>query len=95
MAKMTNTNLWWETRYPSKSIEEQQRAIRLWEYLEQSTPPVMYKNIRQDLGLSYWQTVRACGILAEAGVIDITVTADWNGCYYVYPHRVWLKTPVL
>jgi predicted DNA-binding transcriptional regulator len=92
---MSNTNLWRATQQPSMVIEDQLRALRLWEYLEQKNQPVIYKDIRRDMGLTYRQTVRTVGVLCAAGVVKVTVTADWNGCHYVYPHQVWLTTPVL
>jgi hypothetical protein len=91
----TGTNLWRATRYPDRSIENVERAFRIWDFLEETQPPVLYKNIQERMGLSYRQTIRALGLLCELGIVHVTVTADWNGCHYVYPHRVWLTRPSL
>lgn len=87
---MTNTNLWWATKKPDMSIECHLRAARVFSFLIETTPPVMYKDIRRELGISYAQTIRAVGLLCSLDLATVTVTAHWNGCYYVYPHRVWI-----
>lgn len=86
-------NLWWATKKPDTCRENELRALRLWQFLEESNPPITYKDIRRELGLSYRQTVRAVGLLCASGVAHVSVTADWNGQHYIYPHRVWLVIP--
>ena len=83
-----NTNLWWAKQKPDYRTENYLRAIRLWEFLENGHNPALYKDIRRELGLSYWQTIRAVALLCDVGAIEVTVTAKWNGCHYIYPHSV-------
>ena len=68
-------------------------AMRIKEFLENTTPPTVYKDIQWSMGLSYRQTVEAIDMLKQLGVVDVTYTAVWNGCHYIYPHRVWLTHP--
>lgn len=88
-----NTMLYHATRDPQLTIENQLRALRIWEYLEETTPPVTYKELRRDMGLSYRQTVIAIGLLVSCGVVHVMVTPEWNGCNYIYPHRILLEQP--
>jgi hypothetical protein len=88
-----STNLWWATEHPDISIENLNRAVRVYAYLENTTLPVMYKDIRRDLGCSYWQTVRAVGLLVRWGSVHVTVTTEWNGMHYIYPRRIWITNP--
>jgi hypothetical protein len=86
----SNNNLWIATKYPDLSTENWERAFRLLRYLEAERDGVMYKNIRQDMGLSYSQTIRAVGLLASVGSVKVRSIALWNGCNYIYPHFVTL-----
>jgi len=76
-----------------RRIEVEQRVLRVWQFLKGHPAPTEIKDVRMHMGLSYRQTREALSILEEAGVVSITVTADWNGCYYIYPHRIWLLVP--
>ncbi len=75
------------------SVEEYQRAMRVWSFLENENPPVLIKDVRREMGLSYRQARRALEILKNFGIVSISVTADWNGCHYIYPHRIWVWQP--
>lgn len=83
-----NTNLWWATKDPDRGIENTQRAARVLSYLYERKSPPLYKDIQSDMGLTYWQTVRAVGLLVCMEFAVVCVKAVWNGQNYIYPHVV-------
>jgi len=76
-----------------RQIEETERTIRVWEYLENAPYPLVIKDVQKGMGLSYRQTMRCLNRLIDEGVIRFSVTKEWNGCFYVYPHKIWLNEP--
>lgn len=83
-------------RQLQREIEVNQRAGRVLSLLYEAQPPVRYKDIQQELGLSYKQVVEVIRKLKALDMVYVTVIAQWNGRNYIYPHHVWItETPVL
>jgi len=83
-----NTDLYHATVKPDLSIENQWRSIRVWDLLDQAGKPLLYKDIRRELGLSWRQTVRAVGLLVSVKAAKVQVDVVWNGQHYIHPHKV-------
>jgi hypothetical protein len=74
-------------------LEVYERAMRIERYLQNKQPPTCYKDIREQMGLSYRQTVEALEVLENLDIVHVSVITEWNGCHYIFPHHVWLNHP--